>query len=733
AYVKDEKTAYICEDGKWIFDDETDGDDSSSSVKPGSSSSKKDDPKSSSSFKYEQDSTAYEQPDVVKVKDKSIAGVSQKGPFVTGSAVKLYELDGETYAQTGKSFTGKITSDNGEFGVSSVTLASQYALLEASGYYRNEVSGKKSGGTITLNALTDLSDREKVNINLLTHLEYERALFLVGTGVNVPAAKKQAEAEIFNAFGIQGDFANSEDLNIFSKGEGNAALLAFSILMQGDRSEAELTELLTKFATDIEKDGEWNDASTKAKIADWANEQDLNDDLSLIRFNINTWGLGTAPDFEKYVRNFWYANYGLEACNAENQGEIAAATNELVKTYGTKTRYYCNGEAWLDASDIDKDTYQWTAGEDGEIRLGSVTQSVYYIYDGVRKAWDAASKIEAALGGCTEAREADISQNTGKVNGTWYICKNRKWESTNNITVDTQGWVEGSDGDIKKGDSTDVMYKYDEALDKWEEANENDVGLGLMGCTTNRFGEIGKSGENKYYCSSKGWVEITDDWSWDVSKEARLNPEITYGTMTDARDNKTYKTVKIGDQVWMAENLNYDYTKGTAKSYCYDDNEASCDVTGRLYTWAAAIDSVALANDADNPQTCGYGKTCTLPAVVQGVCPSGWHLPTYDEWQTLFASVGGEDKAGVALKSGSGWYSNGNGTDAYGFSALPAGSRYYGGYFSNVGDYAHFWSASTDSNDYAYFMYFIYNGGDAYVVNYYKYYAFSVRCLQNSN
>ncbi|MCQ2104295.1 MAG: fibrobacter succinogenes major paralogous domain-containing protein [Fibrobacter sp.] len=748
AYVKDEKTAYICEDGKWISDDETDGDDSSSSVtlsevegsssSAKSSSSKIDEPKSSSSFKYEQDSTAYEQPDVVKVKDKSIAGVSQKGPFVTGSAVKLYELDGETYAQTGKSFTGKITSNYGEFEISSVTLASQYALLEASGYYRNEVSGKKSGGTITLNALTDLSDRKKVNINLLTHLEYERALYLVGTGVNVSAAKKQAEAEIFNAFGIQGDFANSEDLNIFGEGEGDAALLALSILMQGDRSEAKLTELLTKFATDIEKDGEWNDASTKAKIADWASEQDLADDLSLIRFNIISWGLITVPYFEKYVRNFWYANYGLKACGAENQGEIAAATNELVKAYGTKTRYYCNGEAWLEASDIDKDTYQWTAGEDGEIRLGSVTQSEYYIYDGVRKAWDAASVIEIALGGCTETREADISLNTGKVNGTWYICKNRKWESTNNITVDTQGWIEGSDGDIKKGDSSDVMYKYDEALDKWEEANENDVGLDLMGCTTNRTGEIGKSGENKYYCSSKGWVSLMGDWTFDVPKEARLNPEITYGTMIDKRDNKTYKTVKIGTQVWMAENLNYADSIKTpslkGNSWCYDNKAENCDVIGRLYTWAAAIDSIALANDSDNPQTCGYGKDCTLPAVVQGVCPSGWHLPINDEWQTLFASVGGEDKAGVALKSSSGWYNNGNGTDAYGFFALPAGYRDNYGNFYYAGYIAFFWSASQVMNfSYdAYYMYLIYGNEDASMNRYSKGYGFSVRCLQNN-
>ena len=104
---------------------------------------------SSSSIIYELNSSAFIQPEVVAVKNKSISGVSQKGPFVTGSAVKLYELDGESYAQTGNRFTGKITSDDGKFSVSNVTLASQYALLEVNGYYRNEISGKKSIGTMT--------------------------------------------------------------------------------------------------------------------------------------------------------------------------------------------------------------------------------------------------------------------------------------------------------------------------------------------------------------------------------------------------------------------------------------------------------------------------------------------------------------------------------------------------------------------------------------------------------
>ena len=747
---------------------------------------------SSSSFVYVQGSGAYEQPEVVAVKDKSISGVSQKGPFVIGSAVKLYELDGKTYAQTGKSFTGKIASDDGKFSVASVTLASQYALLEANGYFRNEVTGAKSSGTVTLNALTDLSDRKSVNINLLTHLEYERALYLVGTGINVPSAKKQAQAEIFNAFGIRGEFGNSEDLDIFSNGEGNAALLAFSVLMLRDLSEADLTELLTKFATDIEKDGSWDDGATRAKIADWARSKDLAGGLSTIRSNIAGWDLGTVPDFEKYVRNFWYANYGLGSCSTTNEGEVAATKNELSTTYGTRTRFICKGGAWVEATDIEKDTYRWAAGEDGEIKVGDVTGTKKYDYDAKIKRWRDATTVEAALGGCTETREADISLNTGKVNGTWYICKNREWESTNNITVDTQGWIEGSDGDLKKGDSTDVIYKYDEALDKWVTATNNDTTLKLMGCTTNRTGEIGQSttdskyyvcksftdswsgiqghdwqtaqeidydtyGEkctstdvgktisgkvtetNRYYCTAGGWVSLMG-WSWDVPKEARLNPEITYGTMTDSRDGKVYRTVTIGTQTWMAENLNYADSAKTpslkGKSWCYNDVTKNCDVAGRLYTWAAAIDSVKLANDAENPLDCGYGKTCGLASagsatLVQGICPDGWHLPSQAEWNDLFTAVGGQSTAGTKLKSQSGWYSSGNGIDAFGFSALPAGYRGDYGDFHGGGYSALFWGSTESYSYYAYDMYLDYDYGSAGLGDYGKHYGFSVRCLRD--
>ena len=113
---------------------------------------------------------------VVAVKDWEVAGVSQKGPFVTGSVVTVQELDGITLKQTGKSFKGSIKSDKGDFAIKDINLESQYAILEANGYYRDEISGKKSSGTVTLRAFTDLSNRKTVNINLLTHLESFRRL-----------------------------------------------------------------------------------------------------------------------------------------------------------------------------------------------------------------------------------------------------------------------------------------------------------------------------------------------------------------------------------------------------------------------------------------------------------------------------------------------------------------------------------------------------------------------------
>ena len=674
---------------------------------------------------------------IVAISDKMIAGVSQKGPFVRGSTVTK---------QTGKSFKGTIKSDKGDFVINNVSLASQYAIVEVTGYYRREVGGdlrlsEKSSGMITLRALTDLSDRNTVNVNLLTHLEYNRVMYLVDSGLSLHDAKNQAEAEIFKAFGIQGDFVNAEDLDIFREGEGNAALLAISIMMLRDLAEAEFTESLAKFAEDIEFDGKWDNDTSKVEIAGWANREDRYGTISDIRENIEAWNLGPVPDFEKYVRNFWYEIYGLGGCGEEKNGVISTVKDQvacdydlvsvapdgsIVENYCYRTVYYiCRDGAWRLATDIEKDFYQSGKNEDaedGEIWKGLVTGR-YYQYDEVLNQWidpyftvatgvrmNMDDEVLVIMGrGCTTKREGEV--DTGS-DGNIYVCEKLKWK------------IAPENGDVLYGER----------------------------CVSDVEGRvITGPASDKYYCSLGGWVSMTDGWNWSIPKEVRFNPDIAYDSIKDERDGKVYKTVKIGEQTWMAENLNYADSAKTpslnGNVWCTNSvlrnimgsaptiwgtympivlDTYHTDVGGCTYSWAAAIDSVKLAEDTDNPLDCGFEKTCGLTGRVQGICPDGWHLPDNDEWNELFAAVGGIATAGKVLKSQTGWDYNGSGTDDFGFSAIPISK-----YLDN-GHRTRFWSATEKDEISSYLVAMGYSEDLAlFVDDYEKHGQYPIRCLKD--
>lgn len=215
---------------------------------------------------------------------------------------------------------------------------------------------------------------------------------------------------------------------------------------------------------------------------------------------------------------------------------------------------------------------------------------------------------------------------------------------------------------------------------------------------------------------------------------------IVKGTMTDDRDGRTYRTVKIGNQVWMAENLNYRYLGPTddldSSSFCYRNIFADCNTYGRLYLWSAAMDSAGII-EGNTPNSCGVNSECSPSGIVRGICPQGWHLPTQAEWNTLFTAVGGNSKAGSKLKSTSGWNDydgeSAHGTDVYGFSAIAAGFREGSGLFYGAGSCTRFWSATED--EYASFVSSMnpsYGyGGGANLAGVGKYDAISVRCLKD--
>ena len=247
----------------------------------------------------------------------------------------------------------------------------------------------------------------------------------------------------------------------------------------------------------------------------------------------------------------------------------------------------------------------------------------------------------------------------------------------------------------------------------------------------------GKSSSSKEKSSSSKEESSSSEEKSSDSSDLKLE----YGTLKDARDKRTYKTITIGTQTWMAENLNYSDSVATpslkGKSWCYDNDDANCDETGRLYTWAAAIDSVKLANDTANPQTCGDGVNCKLPAKVRGICPDGWRLPKTEDWKTLIATVNGSGMKSAKLKSSSGWSSEGNGTNSSSFSILPAGHRYIDGNFYNATVEAEFWEAG-DANG-------VHDDSETDCMSFYahredalfslgkKNYGFSVRCIEDSD
>ena len=275
----------------------------------------------------------------------------------------------------------------------------------------------------------------------------------------------------------------------------------------------------------------------------------------------------------------------------------------------------------------------------------------------------------------------------GSVNtSNYYIYKSGVWTTATQLEYDTYCLGVVEDGAVRRGCvNTGLYYVYEN--DAWRVSRgaiENNLGA----CVTNRLGEVGKSENTYYLCTANGWV----------------NQDIAYGTMNYG--GKIYKTVKIGTQTWMAENLHY---STSSISYCYDGESSNCVKYGRLYTWKVA-------------------KTA---------CPSGWHLPAKDEWESLFSAVGGQDNAGKMLKSVSGWDDGGSGADAYGFFALPAGYWNRNGGFGGEGGFARFWSSTEDVNsNYAYSMELYgsssyINKDKAYLSSELKEYGCSVRCLQD--
>lgn len=196
----------------------------------------------------------------------NVGGKVEKGPFVRGTAIQMQPLDADL-DETGESFTSTITDNEGTFTFGSKLLKSPYVKLSASGYYFNEVTGELSKGTLALNAVANLQNAADVNLNILSHLKYQRVMDLVAKdGKSFKEANNQAQEEVLKTFGLE-KYAKT-DVNHFSITSGTdeaAALIAVSSLILYNRSEAQITEYLSQLSEEFAEDGNIS-VTTKLQI-----------------------------------------------------------------------------------------------------------------------------------------------------------------------------------------------------------------------------------------------------------------------------------------------------------------------------------------------------------------------------------------------------------------------------------------------------------------------------------
>lgn len=215
--------------------------------------------------------------------------------------------------------------------------------------------------------------------------------------------------------------------------------------------------------------------------------------------------------------------------------------------------------------------------------------------------------------------------------------------------------------------------------------------------------------------------------------------ELAPGTLVDARDGRAYRTIQIGTQLWMAENLDYglqvDAASGQVddavdEKLCVDDCTAACAVLGGLYTFAEAFGL---------PSNCNHEACQGFTKPMRGICPEGWHVPDIEEWDLLESTVEaevGQFFGGNALRSTEGWLpdpdfgTSGNGTDAYGLRILPTGvySSAFKDYYS-LGETAYYWPTYNAPGGVSAVRYF--TNGNRNIVHdtHTKTMGFSVRCV----
>lgn len=614
-FVEDESTYYECTSDDWkALDDEEAINRLSSSVS-GSA-------KSSSSVAVSDKDTA--EVETQKVDSVTVKGVAEKGPFAKGSVVTITGLD-STFALTKNVFKGSVIDDKGNYEVSNVTFESQYAIVEVSGFFLNELTGKKTSGTRNkLSALVDLSGKGEVtaNLNVFTELEKTRALYLVqNEKFNVAAAKNRATKELLEAFGVKekADLV-ADELSFADTNSVGEALLTASVAILGNMSPSKLQSRLNDFAEQFEKTGVLFNNTLKAEIADFLSYTDSIDGLSSVRDVLKS-SYGNASSVVANLYDFWVAAYQLPACNDENEETVEKNQNKASKFYGAG--YACTSKRWHKSTALDTELGLCVSKTEGEFKATD-DKKFYTCRNG---SWTEITESAYSLKSCSEKRENEFAN---PIDGEYYVCSDLQW-----LPTDSLGFELKSRCSDETYDSVKTLNKKNYLCEQneWRLASEAEAVGGI--CNDAKSDKIVETKDAAYVCNGKKWISCDDssdgeffattgdhakslacinqEWvscyeenngkivvdqklsceesGWRKASEGELATELQCTSANDSTFMNGYACVKNG---WRKEtdgelaNENLFCTKTLLNSV---SNKYACVLDAGAYVWRSATDS----------------------------------------------------------------------------------------------------------------------------------------------
>ena len=364
----------------------------------------------------------------------SVSGVAELGLLAEGATVSLNGVDVKSMTLSGTPLSATVSSNLGAYKVSG-DISSAVASVEVKGKYLNYTLDEPAT-TSGIKALSDLRERTKLNVNVLTRLEYDRVQYLVSEmGLSFTAAKTRAEKEVLAALGLKQDSTLFEDISLYDHSQAAANLLAVTTVFLTDRTAEEIDASLAAVAADIAPDGTWDDLTLKATLGDIAytlNPSYANSVLSEKNGDV---------DIEYYtvwVERFWAAQYGLGSCGKNNQNEVKANGNPSSSRASSK--FVCQDTMWSVASDILLAHIAATAlfGECNSANEGVMkanAEGVYFVCR--RSTWKSATdadmlnmQVASANGECNAANNGKIV----KFESDYYACIT--WSKTKNVPQD---------------------------------------------------------------------------------------------------------------------------------------------------------------------------------------------------------------------------------------------------------------------------------------------------------